>query len=120
MALAADECLAGLSLRIKKVEGLFKSFLRGFAGRWRNALRPLVPGSSGLLACAFRPVAVEAQEPRSRPAGAGDQASDLQKTLIATTFVFVALGFDIDQVHFITPLTTSRVPGLRVGFDESE
>jgi hypothetical protein len=46
---------------------------------------------------------LESEEERTGPAGAGNQTSDLRKTVISRASIFIALGFDIDEVDLVLP-----------------
>jgi hypothetical protein len=58
-----------------------------------------------LLGRSIVSVAFDSEEKGARPACAGDQASDLRQTLISGASILIALGFDIDEVDLVLPLT---------------
>src|SRR5208283_3473024 len=126
MTLAADVGLAGLALRLQRVEFLFETFLGGFAGVDRAALTVGVSSRHRRPPSARRPAAMRAtgaeptgsvqpEEQRSRPSGAGDLSGDRGQRAVVGALPREA---NIEHQNFIgstPPLPHQPGSGLQLG-----
>src|ERR1700730_2330541 len=113
VALAADIGLTRLALGMQRIELLFQPLLGRFAGVDRAAplgrLRPSHRLPRGAAGC--RGPRLQAEEDRSRPAGAGDRAGDLRQRTVPCLLPHKALIAYQNLVSL--PLPVSQQLGSR-------